>query len=163
MRSDTCTTCGGAFKSDREGLWSGDKREHRCESTCIKYLKQRLAASDLLLREKPEFLSQVFDQVDDLTKRLAVAEARNSGGKAMTDILIRLRDEATDLHNNGVMSLMDKAADTIESLTARLDSTEAELIRLRMAALRASGWRECEDPDEAKGGDHGTDRGVRRD
>ncbi len=49
MRTDLCTTCGGPFKSDRDGLWSGDKREHRLPGECVAFLQQQLAEARALL------------------------------------------------------------------------------------------------------------------
>ena len=49
MRTDVCTICGGPFQSDRDGLWSGDKREHSVEEECIAFLRQELAVAQAAL------------------------------------------------------------------------------------------------------------------
>lgn len=96
MRRDTCTTCGGAFKTDRDGLWSGDKREHRCESTCVKHLKERLAAAE----EAAQPLSLHAEvtawrnERDEIKQRLAAAEARVT--ELTAQLALRLRAEGCD-------------------------------------------------------------------
>lgn len=46
-------------------------------NSTIPELESKLAAAELLIRERPEFVSQAYDQIDKLTKQLAAAEAEN--------------------------------------------------------------------------------------
>lgn len=112
-------------------------------------------ADGMIGKEESSFLhkaaSELIDcqaNVEKLTTRMAEALDNNERQK-------RLLETQRDCY--------DAALIKNEKLGDLLAAAESEIRQLRMAALRASGWRECEDPTEAnKGGDHGTDRGTRR-